>query len=125
MADPMVDQLEREYDCEDLLACFYGLRDLDRECFAALAESEDALTVDELTERVDRERSTTYRSVDRLVDAGLVQKFQRNYDQGGYYHVYRPAPPEDVATEFQGILNDWYAKMGGLIDEFREEYAAD
>jgi predicted transcriptional regulator len=108
MADPMVDQLDSDFDCEHLLSCFHDLTALDRECFRVLVESE---------------RSTVYRSVGRLVDAGIVQEFQRNYDQGGYYHVYRLADPDALADEFQGILNDWYAKMGGLIDEFRDEYA--
>jgi predicted transcriptional regulator len=123
MADPMVDQLDSDFDCEHLLSCFHDLTALDRECFRVLVESEEPLSVDELTERLDRERSTVYRSVGRLVDAGIVQEFQRNYDQGGYYHVYRLADPDALADEFQGILNDWYAKMGGLIDEFRDEYA--
>ena len=122
MADSLAAQLEQDLACENLLSCLHGLSELDRECFQALVESDDPLTVDELTGRVDRERSTAYRSVHRLVDAGVVRKRQRNSEAGGYYHVYRPADPDVVADDMQRQLNDWYAKMSGLIAEFRTEY---
>jgi len=108
--------------CEGLLECFHGLKQLDRECFQALVDAEDALTVDEIAEAVDRERSTAYRAVQRLLQTGFIQKEQINYDQGGYYHVYRPTDPSKIAGEMQRLLNDWYAKMGQLIGEFEEKY---
>ena len=109
-------------ECEGLLECLYGLTELDREVFGALVESETALTVDQVAETVDRERSTAYRSVRRLVDTGLVEREQINYDDGGYYHVFSPVDGEEAAGEFQRLLNEWYAQMGGLIAEFREKY---
>lgn len=123
MADSMSDLLRRDMDCEGLLECFHGLTDLDKRVFEELHESEDALTIDEVADRVDRERSTAYRSVKRLRDAGFVEQDQVNYEHGGYHHVYRPRDAEAVAHELQRTLNDWYAKMGTLIGEFEEKYA--
>jgi predicted transcriptional regulator len=122
MPDSMSEYLNRDMECEGLLECIHGLKDLDREIFALLAEHAEPLTVDEIAEQVDRERSTAYRSVQRLVKSGFVQKEQVNYDHGGYYHVFHPADPDEVADEMQRMLNDWYAKMGQLIGEFREQY---
>jgi predicted transcriptional regulator len=123
MPDSMREYLQRDMACEGLLECFHGLTDLDRRVFGLLADADEPVTVDELAERIERERSTAYRSVQRLMDANLVVKQQVNYEQGGYYHVYRPADPDEVADEMQRMLNDWYAKMGQLIGEFRDEYA--
>ncbi len=109
-------------ECEGLLECVHGMKDLDREVFQALVDDADPLTVDELAERVGRERSTAYRAVQRLLRAGFVRKEQVNYDHGGYYHVYRPADPDAVADDMQRTLNEWYAQMGQLIQEFRDEY---
>jgi predicted transcriptional regulator len=109
-------------ECEGLLECIHGLKELDKEVFQVLTESEDALTVDEIADRVERERSTAYRAVQRLLQSGFIQKEQVNYDQGGYYHVYHPTDPDQIADEMQRTLNDWYAKMGQLISEFREKY---
>ena len=122
MPDSMSEQLQQDMECEGLLECFHGLKQLDRECFQALVGSEEPLTVDEIADAVDRERSTAYRAVQRLLQTGFIQKEQINYDQGGYYHVYLPTDPSNIADDMQRMLNDWYAKMGQLIQEFEDKY---
>ena len=122
MADAMSEYLKQDMECEGLLECVHGLKELDREIFRVLTERSEPLTVDEIAEAVDRERSTAYRSVQRLLESGFVQKEQINYEQGGYYHVFRPTDPDEIADDMQRMLNDWYAKMGQLIGEFREKY---
>ncbi|WP_324664408.1 helix-turn-helix domain-containing protein [Haloarcula sediminis] len=122
MPDSMTEQLQQDMECEGLLECFHGLKQLDKECFQALVNADEPLTVDEVAEAVDRERSTAYRAVQRLLQTGFIQKEQINYDQGGYYHVYRPTDPSKIADEMQRMLNDWYAKMGQLIGEFEQKY---
>ncbi len=122
MPDSMIEQLQQDMECEGLLECFHGLKQLDKDVFQALVDTDEALTVDEIAAAVDRERSTAYRSVQRLLQAGFIQKEQINYDQGGYYHVYRPTDPSKIADNMQRLLNDWYAKMGQLIQEFESKY---
>ena len=122
MANSMHEMLRQDMQCEGLLECFHGLKQLDKMCFKVLVQSEEPLTVDEIATEVDRERSTVYRSVQRLVQNGFVQKEQINYDEGGYYHVFYPTNADEIADEMQRTLNDWYAKMGQLIDEFRRKY---
>jgi len=118
----MTEYLQKDMECEGLLECIHGLKELDRECFQVLVESAEPLTIDEVADRVDRERSTAYRAIQRLLQSGFVQKEQVNYEQGGYYHVYRPTDPDEVADDMQRMLNDWYAKMGQLVQEFRDKY---
>jgi predicted transcriptional regulator len=118
----MSEQLQQDMECEGLLECFHGLKQLDRECFETLVSAEESLTVDEIAEAVDRERSTAYRAVQRLLQTGFIQKEQVNYEQGGYYHVYAPTDPAQIADDLQRLLNDWYAKMGQLIQEFETKY---
>jgi predicted transcriptional regulator len=122
MPDSMSEQLQRDMQCEGLLECFHGLKQLDRECYRTLVESDQRLTIDEIADAVGRERSTAYRAVQRLLQTGFIQKEQINYDQGGYYHVYYPTDPAQVADDMQRMLNDWYAKMGQLIQEFEDKY---
>jgi predicted transcriptional regulator len=124
MPDSMAEQLRRDMVCEGLLECFHGLKQLDQQVFTAVVNTDEPLTVDEIAEAVDRERSTAYRSVQRLLQAGFIQKEQVNYDQGGYYHVYSATDPSQIADNMQRLLNDWYAKMGQLIQEFEAKYEA-
>ncbi|MFA9425087.1 helix-turn-helix domain-containing protein [Natronorubrum sp. A-ect3] len=122
MADSMAEQLQQEMVCEGLLECIHGLKQLDKECYRVLVESDEPLTIDDVAERVDRERSTAYRSIQRLLQSGFIQKEQVNYEQGGYYHVYASTDPSQIANDMQRMLNDWYAKMGQLIQEFEDKY---
>ena len=122
MPDSMSEQLQQDIVCEGLLECFHGLKQLDKTCYQELVDASEPLSVDEIAAAVDRERSTAYRSVQRLLSAGVIQKEQVNYEDGGYYHVYRPTDPAEVADDMQRILNDWYVKMGQLIDEFERKY---
>lgn len=119
----MSDHLNQQMECEGLMQCLHGLRELDKRVYKALVDADDPLTVDEIAADVDRERSTAYRSVQRLLQAGFIQKEQINYDDGGYYHVYRPTDPDQIAEEMRRILNDWYAKVGQLIQEFEDKYS--
>jgi predicted transcriptional regulator len=123
MANSMNEMLRQDMECEGLLECFHDLKELDKEIFQLLSDYEEPLTVDEIADEVDRERTTAYRSVQRLLQAGFIQKEQVNYEQGGYYHVYRPRDGEEVAQEMQRTLNEWYAQMGQLIGEFGEKYS--
>lgn len=118
----MTEQLQQDMACEGLLECIHGLKQLDKECYQVMVESDEPLTIDEVAERVDRERSTAYRSIQRLLQSGFIQKEQINYEQGGYYHVYSPTDPTQIANDMQRMLNDWYAKMGQLIQEFEDKY---
>ncbi|WP_089766712.1 helix-turn-helix domain-containing protein [Halobellus clavatus] len=122
MPDSMSEQLRRDMECEGLLECFHGLKQLDKQCFQVLVRAEEPLTVDEIADIVGRERSTAYRSIQRLLKAGFIQKEQVNYEQGGYYHVYSPTDAERISDNMQRMLNDWYAKMGQLIQEFEDKY---
>lgn len=122
MPDSMSEMLRQDMQCEGLLECFHNLKEIDKDVFRLLNETDEPLTVDEIADEIDRERSTAYRSVKRLLQAGFIQKEQINYDQGGYYHVYLPRDADEIAREMQRLLNDWYAQMGQLIGEFSEKY---
>ncbi|MFB6189853.1 MAG: helix-turn-helix domain-containing protein [Halapricum sp.] len=122
MPESMSEYLSQDMTCEGLLECIHGLKELDKEVFRTLTNVDEPLTVDEIAEAVERERSTAYRSVQRLLSTGFIQKEQVNYEQGGYYHVYHPTDSDQIADDMQRVLNDWYAKMGQLISEFREQY---
>lgn len=122
MADSLQEMLRQDMECESLLECFHGMGELEKQIFSVIVNSEEPLTVDEIAEHVDRERSTAYRAVKRLRDVGFIRREQINYEDGGYYHVYHPVNADEIADEMQRLLNDWYAQMGQLIQEFRTKY---
>ncbi len=98
----MSEQLQQDMECEGLLECIHGLKGLDKECFRVMVESDEPLTIDDVADGVDRERSTAYRSIQRLYESGFIQKEQINYEQGGYYHVYYPPTRPKSQTTCNG-----------------------
>jgi len=93
MVDSMAEQLRSDMQCEDLLACFHGLKPLDRECYQAFVAAEEPLTVDDVADAVDRERSTAYRSVQRLLQTGFLEKEQINYEPAATTtSIFQPTP---------------------------------
>jgi predicted transcriptional regulator len=123
MPDAMTELLQKEMQCESLLDCFHGLSELDKEVFRLLVEADDPMTVDEVAAEIGRERTTAYRSVRRLQEAEIVNREQLSQEGGSYYHVFSPRDSDEIADAMQRTLNDFYAKMGQLIGEFREKYA--
>lgn len=72
-------------DCEAVLAALE-----DPDCRALLeATTDEALTAQELTERCDIPRSTTYRKVEQLTDAGLLEEQVRISTNGKHASEYR------------------------------------
>ncbi|TKX53665.1 HTH domain-containing protein [Halorubrum sp. SP3] len=118
----MREDLERDLECLDLLECVHGLNDRDQTVFQELHQTDGDLTVDDVADRLDCERSTAYRSISRLVDAGVVVQRQENYDHGGYYYAYRPRTSEEAAREMRRLLNSWYATVNQLVQEFEDRY---
>ena len=125
MPDAVQKQLQNEREREGLLDCMLGLNKLDRGVFRLLAESSEPLTVDHIAKLIDRERTTAYRSVKRLEEAGVAVQEQESCPKGGYHHVYRVSDPDEIADDFQRMLNQWYAETGQLIQEFRDTYGGD
>nr|WP_206425129.1 helix-turn-helix domain-containing protein [Halosimplex salinum] len=119
------EDLERDMGCLDLLECIHGLNERDRTVFQILQRADDPLTVDDVADRSGCDRSTAYRSISRLLEAGVVVQRQVNYDDGGYYHVYRPSTPEEVARDMRRLLNDWYATVARLVQEFEHNCGRD
>ncbi|WP_222914670.1 helix-turn-helix domain-containing protein [Natrinema sp. SYSU A 869] len=125
MPDAVQKQLQDERECDGLLDCMFGLNELDRGVFRLLEERSKPLTVDQIAKFIDRERTTAYRSVRRLQDAGVAVQEQESCPKGGYHHVYRVSDPDEIADELQRMLNQWYADTGQLIQEFRDTYGED
>ena len=122
MTDSVSEYLDSELQCIDLLECAHGLKELDRTVFRLLVTADEPLTVDDVADGIGRDRSTAYRSISRLLDTGFVTKEQRNYESGGYYYVYQVREPDALAADMQRLLNDWYARMGILIQEFEDTF---
>lgn len=113
--------INSEIECEDLIECVSNSKQLDKEIYFLILERGKS-NIDEIAIQVERERSTVYRSVQRLKENGFLEQEKVSQEGGGYKHVYTAVDPEKVAEEMQNKLNEWYAEVGQLIHEFKNKY---
>ncbi len=107
---------EQEIDCDNVLECIYNLSDLDREVLSVLSEDEEYRS-SEIAEKIDKDQSTAYRSLEKLLDCGLVYKEKKNIRNGGYYYLYSKRPLENIKEEAKTCVDQWYEEIMEAIQE--------
>ncbi len=71
-----------------LLVFLYGLTPLDLSLVIVLLKSRQPLSLEQIAAQAMREKSTVFRSLQKLVLHRICMKEVRNLKEGGYYHVY-------------------------------------
>lgn len=78
--------------------------------------------VDHLSNQFERDQSTIHRSLDRLMDCGIVEREKKTYSEGGYKFFYESKDPEEISSDMSELLDDWYETIDQLIYEFEDEF---
>ncbi len=110
--------------CESILECFYGLNESDIQTYFLLANSGE-LKIEEISRHFKKSENTVYKSLQKLMMAGIVLREKRVIRGGGYYYTYRALPPLKVAEDMERILKEWCVKVRKTIGEFRKVYGGD
>lgn len=113
----------RGASCQELIRCLLGLKDIDMKAYRQLLDHESGVTADEMGDLLDRERSTAYRSLQRLVGCGLAKKETRTIKEGGYFYIYRPVTPHNVKEIAEECLEEWYDELKGAVNQVEDELA--
>lgn len=110
-------------NCTDLLRCMYNLADMDMEALRLML-SEGPFKAEVLAERLGRDRSTVYRSLQKLVSCQVVTKETRSLDRGGYYHVYAAVPKDLLRERMERCVDEWHSRVTTLLERFEEDMDA-
>ena len=106
--------------CNDIIQCIFDLNDLDIKIYKLL-QKEKEVRPQTLTKKLNKERSTIYRSLQKLSCAGLCTKNTRTIDSGGYYYVYISKDSKDIQENLEKCVDDWHKKMKKTIKELKKE----
>lgn len=79
------------------------------------------MTLDEISKEVDRDRSTTFRSLQKLVTLGLCVKETKTIKEGGYYHVYSPVDMQTFKIETEKRVKDLQRSLDRLLKKFEDD----
>lgn len=113
-----------EPELETLLADIFQMSDAELEVCLCVMEG-GTMTVRELADRIDYDRSVVSRHLNHLADLGVVEKQRRLIEQGGHVYVYRPVDPETVRERLTAAFVTWVQSATAEIGTLREKKVAD
>ncbi|MCK4566638.1 MAG: MarR family transcriptional regulator [Candidatus Thorarchaeota archaeon] len=114
--NPMVGLFNRSFNKpSDLLCCAFGLRNSELDVYFELISGPK--TVEQIAERINRDRSTVQRVLNKLHSKGLVMRDTHKIQRGGYYYEYSAEDTEVVRNEILAQLEEWYTATKSFLLE--------
>jgi predicted transcriptional regulator len=107
----------KNLSCGDVISCLFDFNDLDLNVYKKLREEGESRT-DALAIKLKKERSTVYRSLQKLTNCGLCIKKTKKITKGGYYHTYSCTDEKIVKNKVESCIDDWYQSMKEIIKIF-------
>ncbi|WP_457611753.1 helix-turn-helix domain-containing protein [Methanocaldococcus sp.] len=105
---------------DNLMACIFGIKVFDVKVYFYILKYGPAKITD-IAEKLKRNRSTIQRSVQNLMNVGLVYRKQVNIKDGGYFYLYYAIPFEEVKERMKKSIEDWCKNMKNWIDSINIE----
>jgi|Deesub1362A_J573_1020465.scaffolds.fasta_scaffold00028_69 predicted transcriptional regulator len=106
-------------NCDNVLECFYGLNEADIQVFKTLRRLKSS-KIDVLSKELGKGENSIYKSLQKMMVAGLVIREKKTIDDGGYYYLYSVESTEKLVDEMNSLLDRWYFRMKKVIQEFVE-----
>lgn len=106
--------------CNDVLQSVFELNALDLEIYKILKKTGES-RADVLAKKIDRERSTVYRSLQNLTSCDLCAKTTKTIETGGYYHTYSCNDVKLVREKIESCIDEWYKQMKKILEDFEQE----
>ena len=108
---------------KDLFIQLYDLSPLDLDILFMLIskKNDEPMTLDQISKESDRDRSTTFRSLQKLVGLGLCIKETKTIKEGGYYHVYTVVDMKTFKMETERRVRDLQKGLERLLKKFESD----
>jgi len=114
--NPMVGLFNKSFNKpSDLLCCAFGLRNSELDVYFDLISGPK--TVEQIAERIKRDRSTVQRVLNKLHSKGLVMRNTHKIQRGGYYYEYSAEETEVVRNQILVQLEEWYTATKSFLIE--------
>jgi predicted transcriptional regulator len=106
---------------KDLFIYMYDLSPLELDLLFILIKNKKSMTLEELAKKVDRDKSTVFRSLQKLVDLGICNKETKTLKEGGYYHAYSGIDIESFKMETEKRVKELEDSFHRLLKKFEED----
>jgi predicted transcriptional regulator len=106
---------------KDLFIYLYDLSPLELDLLFFLIKNKKPLTMDELARKADRDKSTIFRSLQKLVGLGICIKDTKTLKEGGYYHAYIAIDMESFRMETEKRVKELHESFDRLLKKFEDD----
>jgi predicted transcriptional regulator len=106
---------------KDLFIYMYDLSPLELDLLFILIKNKKSMTLEELAKKVDRDKSTVFRSLQKLVDLGICNKETKTLKEGGYYHAYSGIDIESFKLETEKRVKELEDSFHRLLKKFEHD----
>ncbi len=111
---------ESKFECIDVIGCVFNLTLTDISTFEALTWNHGA-TTKEIAKRIEKDRSTAHRSLEKLVACGLSQKEKVANETRGYSYVYTRISDRDLYLKAKSNIDKCYEKIEGALHKLKHD----
>ena len=106
---------------KDLFIYLYDLSSLELDLLFILIKNKKSMTLEELAKKVDRDKSSVFRSLQKLVGLGICIKETKTLKEGGYYHAYSAIDIESFKIETEKRVKELEDSFHRLLRKFEED----
>jgi predicted transcriptional regulator len=115
--------LDENATCRDIFEYFFDLSPSDINVLYSL-ETGKPEPVDDIAMRLKKDRTTVFRSLQRLVGSGLVSKRKQCMQKGGYYYSYSRISPEKISDVVNKKEKEFHMVLQCLLKDIDHEFKA-
>lgn len=103
----------------DVMRCVFKIKDYEIEVYFYLLDHPGS-TIAEVSEFLKKDRSSIQRSLQTLMDKGMISRKFRVLGVGGFAYIYTATPLEETKKIMERELQVWYNMMNKLVMKFEK-----
>jgi predicted transcriptional regulator len=106
---------------QDLFTHLYDLSPMELDLLLILNRTNEPMSLDQISRLTDRDRTTIFKSLQKLVKAGICNKETKTMKDGGYYHEYSAIDIETFKLETQKRVKELKDGLGRILKRFEQD----
>ncbi len=113
--------LDEHATCRDMFEYFFDLSPSDVAVLYSLTR-DTCETLDDIAMKIQKDRTTVFRSLQRLVATGLVTKKKNVMERGGYYYSYTRISSAKISDLINEKEKAFHAVLQCLLNDIDKEF---
>ena len=100
-----------DIDLDEVAKCSLGLTKAEYRVFCKYRMLKKKVTLAELSGKTGLDRTTVQKASLKLVQKGLLSRFQRNRERGGYEYLYAIEDRGKIRSKVREIVRSWWEQV--------------